>query len=84
MSVTEGVTMLPPAALKLRREVRGFLAGYAHDWTTFARKYNGPNFAQNDYDNKLARAFAKFSTGSLPDLDVRTAQRANLDAVARG
>lgn len=45
-----------------------------HDWTTFARGYNGPNFAENHYDTQLQGFFLKYSTGPLPDLDVRTAQ----------
>lgn len=45
-----------------------------HDWPTFARGYNGPNFAENQYDTRLAAAFLKFSTGLLPDLAVRAAQ----------
>jgi hypothetical protein len=32
-------------------------------WTSFAREYNGKNFAQNNYDGKLAAAYAKL-TGS--------------------
>jgi len=31
------------------------------DWTSFARGYNGPAFAKNEYDKKLAAAYAKFS-----------------------
>lgn len=31
-----------------------------HDWVGFARGYNGPGFAQNGYDKKLAAAFAKW------------------------
>ena len=27
------------------------------DWTTFARLYNGPAYAQNNYHNKLAAAY---------------------------
>ena len=46
----------------------------SHNWTAFASKYNGPNFAANDYDNKLSRAFDKFAKGPLPDLKVRAAQ----------
>lgn len=46
----------------------------SHNWTSFARGYNGPNFAKNEYDTKLAEAFQKYSTGPLPDLSVRTAQ----------
>jgi N-acetylmuramidase len=46
----------------------------AHDWQGFARRYNGPNFAANNYDGLLADAFHRFSTGSLPDLTVRQVQ----------
>lgn len=45
-----------------------------HDWATFARIYNGPNFAINKYDVKLAGAFQNFQAGTFPDLNVRTAQ----------
>ncbi len=31
-----------------------------HDWKGFARGYNGPGFAKNGYDRKLAEAFAKW------------------------
>ena len=31
-----------------------------HDWKGFARGYNGKGFAQNGYDKKLARSFAKW------------------------
>lgn len=31
-----------------------------HDWAGFARGYNGPGFAKNRYDKKLAEAFAKW------------------------
>lgn len=44
-----------------------------HDWAGFARGYNGANFAINQYDKKLASAFAKFSA-KLPDLLVRQVQ----------
>jgi hypothetical protein len=44
------------------------------DFPTFARGYNGPNFAQNHYDRQLAAANAKFVNGGLPDLTVRTGQ----------
>jgi len=46
----------------------------SHDWTSFARGYNGPNFAVNQYDTRLAQVFAQFSAGPLPDLNVRAAQ----------
>ena len=43
------------------------------NWTTFARGYNGPAFAENQYDEKLKDAHAKYQ-GALPDLAMRTAQ----------
>jgi len=46
----------------------------AHDWTSFARGYNGPNFAINQYDSKLNGEFQRFSFGQLPDLVARAAQ----------
>lgn len=45
-----------------------------HRWADFARGYNGPNFAKNQYDQKLATAFGRFSQGSMPNLLVRAAQ----------
>ena len=46
----------------------------AHDWTSFARGYNGAGFAANHYDVRLRGEFQKFSVGVLPDLAVRAAQ----------
>lgn len=45
-----------------------------HDWTSFARGYNGPHYAINRYDIRLNGEFQKYSVGSLPDLNVRAAQ----------
>lgn len=33
----------------------------AKDWAGFARRYNGPGYAKNRYDTKLANAYARFS-----------------------
>jgi len=46
----------------------------AHDWSTFARGYNGPAFAQNKYDTRLSGAYQKYAFGGLPDLNVRAVQ----------
>ena len=46
----------------------------AHDWPAFARGYNGPDFARNGYDQRLAAACKRFSAESIPDLSVRAAQ----------
>ena len=32
----------------------------AHDWAGFARKYNGPGYAANAYDQKLRNAYENF------------------------
>ncbi len=31
------------------------------DWANFARRYNGPGYKQNKYDEKLARAYNKYN-----------------------
>jgi hypothetical protein len=46
----------------------------AHDWASFARGYNGPNYAINRYDIRLNGEFQRCSAGGLPDLNVRAAQ----------
>jgi hypothetical protein len=46
----------------------------AHDWAGFARGYNGPNYAKNQYDTLLARHYQMFAAGPLPDIRVRQAQ----------
>lgn len=38
------------------------------DWKSFARKYNGPAYAANKYDEKLALAFVKYNFGSDSEL----------------
>jgi peptidoglycan hydrolase-like protein with peptidoglycan-binding domain len=43
-------------------------------WTEFARHYNGPDFAKNEYDKKLARAHATLTSSALPNLDTRAVQ----------
>lgn len=39
------------------------------DWTTFARRYNGPAFAENQYHTKIAAAYAKHATEPLVQLE---------------
>lgn len=45
-----------------------------HDWTVFARGYNGPNYAINRYDVRLTAAYQKYSSAPLPDLNARAVQ----------
>jgi hypothetical protein len=44
------------------------------DWAGFARIYNGPKYARNQYDVKLEAAHERLASGSAPDLRVRAAQ----------
>ncbi len=48
------------------------------DWAAFARGYNGPAYAQNQYDVKLEQAYVRLASGSLPNLQLRAAQMALL------
>jgi hypothetical protein len=46
----------------------------AHNWASFARGYNGSNYAINRYDIRLSGEFQKFSVIGLPDFTVRGTQ----------
>ena len=45
-----------------------------HDWTSFARGYNGPAYLRNQYDTRLRGEYQRYVAGLMPDLDVRAAQ----------
>jgi cellobiose phosphorylase len=44
------------------------------DWASFASKYNGSDYKQNNYDTKLATNHDIFVAHGVPDLKIRTAQ----------
>jgi peptidoglycan hydrolase-like protein with peptidoglycan-binding domain len=46
----------------------------SRDWAGFARGYNGPGYAANRYDQKLADAYGRFSRDGLPDFTIRAVQ----------
>ncbi len=59
----------------------GYLVGTGLDkhlksqnWEAFARGYNGKSYAQNKYHIKLEEQYARFSSGSMPNIEVRAAQ----------
>jgi len=63
------------AAVAAFISARGFASALrAQDWSTFARGYNGPAYAKNQYDIRLRGEFQKFCNGPTPDLRARTAQ----------
>ncbi len=37
-----------------------------HQWAEFARVYNGPGYAQNNYHNKMANAWAEWKNRGVP------------------
>jgi hypothetical protein len=41
----------------------------ARNWAAFARGYNGPAYARNNYDRKLAVAYAKYAGGDVPPVE---------------
>jgi hypothetical protein len=43
----------------------------AHNWAEFARRYNGPEYKKNRYDEKLSKAHAKYAAQSLPESSPR-------------
>ncbi|MGQ5524544.1 N-acetylmuramidase family protein [Chitinimonas sp. PSY-7] len=45
----------------LLADPKAMAALQAKNWAMFARLYNGPAYQKNHYDDKLARAYAKFS-----------------------
>jgi N-acetylmuramidase/Putative peptidoglycan binding domain len=46
----------------------------SQNWASFARVYNGPNFAANNYDSHLRHFHDTFAAGPLPELRVRALQ----------
>lgn len=51
------------------------------DWAAFARGYNGPGFRANDYDGKLARAYASHAAKAVPTPSSTLRRGARGDAV---
>jgi len=52
-----------------------------HQWAAFARGYNGPGYAKNGYDKKLAARFAWWQ--GKPDTPWSPPSAADLDAAAK-
>ena len=72
MQLSEDAQLLSVAAFLKKNNLVGFLR--ARDWPALARAYNGPAFAKNKYDVRLAGAFQQYASGALPDIEVRRAQ----------
>jgi N-acetylmuramidase len=48
----------------VKHDLRRVKAMQQRDWATFAQLYNGPDYADNDYDSKMAEAYAKLSAAA--------------------
>jgi hypothetical protein len=59
MKENEGMQLRIFGTFLETNHLTGFLK--AHHWAEFARKYNGPGYAANQYDTKLKKAYDKFS-----------------------
>ena len=81
-SVEDMVTAMCDSEDAQLQSVVGFVEGnhiasalQNQDWAGYARVYNGANYAENQYDTKLARAFAVYQDpNQCPNLTVRAAQ----------
>ena len=72
MTVSENEQLRAMAGMIIHNSLHKALS--AHDWPAFARGYNGPGYAKNKYDTRLAAAYQKYVLGPLPDIDLRAAQ----------
>jgi len=46
----------------------------SHQWTSFARRYNGPDYAANNYDGVLGHFYDLYNTSGVPSVEVRAVQ----------
>jgi hypothetical protein len=74
-NVQEMVTAMVASEDDQLRAMAGFIihnrlqhALAANDFPSFARGYNGKDYASNNYDTQLAAAQARFVNGGLPDI----------------
>lgn len=71
-TVSEDQQLMTMANFLVTTKLAPFLQ--AHNWTGFARGYNGPNYVINRYDVLLNSEYQKYSTSGIPDLSIRAAQ----------
>jgi hypothetical protein len=74
MVLGEG-SQLGAAAGFITGKAKLLAAFQAHDWATVAATYNGPRYAENGYDTKLASFHQLYQDqAKRPDIPLRTAQ----------
>lgn len=72
MSDSEDAQLTGMASFIKTNGMANYLA--AHNWSAFARAYNGPNYVTNRYDIQLNGFYQKYLVSPLPDLQVRAVQ----------
>lgn len=72
MSDSEDAQLAGMAGFIKTNELASYLA--THNWSAFAREYNGPNYATNRYNTQLNGFYQKYPVGAIPDLQVRAVQ----------
>lgn len=60
MKVPNGASLKAVMEFVKNNNLLRHVQGSSKDWASFARGYNGPGYAKNQYDKKLAAAFARF------------------------
>lgn len=65
MEESEAQHLLMFVAFVTRKGLNEALA--QHDWATFAHGYNGADYASNNYDKKLKRAYERFAAEGAPE-----------------
>jgi hypothetical protein len=72
MSDSEDAQLAGMAGFIKANGMASYLA--THNWSAFARGYNGPNYVINQYDTQLNGFYQKYLVSAIPDLQVRAAQ----------
>lgn len=60
MKVPNGASLKAVMEFVKNNNLLRHVQGSSKDWAAFAKGYNGPGYAKNQYDKKLASAFARF------------------------
>lgn len=68
----EGAQLAAMAAFIVHNALAHAVAG--KDWAAYARGYNGPNYAENAYDTRLAANNQRFVDHGCPDIGLRAGQ----------
>ena len=69
---SEGAQLAGMVSFIVKSGIAGDVAN--QNWAGYAASYNGPNYAENQYDTRLAAAHQRFVDNGCPDIALRAAQ----------